>query len=75
MNRDKVLQVFLGGSYTGRLVQELTGKIHFTYDEAYLKSNHASALSYSLPLRVERFTANECQGLSLFYLRGASLKT
>jgi serine/threonine-protein kinase HipA len=62
MDKGKVLQVFLGDNYAGRLVQEITGQLSFAYDETYLKSNHAQALSYSLPLRTERFTGRECKG-------------
>ena len=55
------LNVFLHQSLVGRLEQDRTGAMRFRYDEAWLTSESAVALSYSLPLRRERFGRNECR--------------
>ena len=54
---------FFQGSYekAGSFVLK-DGTVFFCYDDAYLKSTHAHALSASLPLRTEPYASFEYQG-------------
>ncbi len=57
----KFLNVFFGESKVGVLKQDSSGAMWFSYDEAWLNSDHAAPLSISLPLQSERFKAKECR--------------
>ncbi|MDR1162638.1 MAG: type II toxin-antitoxin system HipA family toxin [Candidatus Accumulibacter sp.] len=52
------LRVFLFGHKVGKLRQE-NGRLHFSYDAAWLSAPESKPLSQSLPLRVEAFDDNE----------------
>ena len=57
----RALDVFLKEQLVGRLEQDDGGTMRFRYDEAWLASPTAQALSASLPLQPERFGRNECR--------------
>ena len=59
---NKALAIFLHQDYVGELIQDISGKIQFTYAQDYLQNPEALALSHSLPLRENTFSANECRG-------------
>ncbi len=56
------LDVYLRHELTGQLIQDEHGQMSFSYAESWLKNSNAVPLSYSLPLRKERFSRNECRG-------------
>lgn len=56
------LDVYLREEFTGQLIQDEHGQMSFSYAESWLKNSNAVPLSYSLPLRKERFSRNECRG-------------
>lgn len=56
------LDVYLHNIQAGILTQELTGQISFTYNKKYIEKSGAKPLSYSLPLRKEKFDFKECRG-------------
>ena len=49
------LNVFLNGRLVGRLNRQSSGAIDFTYDTGWLGWEHAMPVSYSLPLREDRY--------------------
>jgi serine/threonine-protein kinase HipA len=58
----RTLDVYLRRDLVGQLIQDENGQIAYYYAESWL--NHAGAipLSYSLPLKKERFNRNACRG-------------
>ena len=56
------LDVYLHRDLVGHLIQDDDGQMLFQYAEGWLESLRARPLSYSLPLRKERFTRKECRG-------------
>ena len=58
----KYLDVYLHKLLAGKLIQDESGQISFTYSEQYIGSPGAIALSHSLPLRKEIFGLRECRG-------------
>jgi serine/threonine-protein kinase HipA len=52
------LNVFLNGRLTARLQREVSGAIHFRYDESWLNWEHAFPVSASLPLRDDRYVGD-----------------
>ncbi len=58
----KTLDVYLHSDLVGHLTQDEGGQMVYQYVERWLNNRQASALSYSLPLRKERFSRNECRG-------------
>ncbi|MDA7674769.1 type II toxin-antitoxin system HipA family toxin [Akkermansiaceae bacterium] len=55
------LKVYLGNSKVGRLLQDDSGDLSFTYDSTWLDSGEARPLSASLPLKKEPFHRRECR--------------
>jgi serine/threonine-protein kinase HipA len=58
----KTLDVYLHDGLVGHLIQDDGGQMVFDYAASWLNKPGATLLSQSLPLRKERFTANECRG-------------
>ncbi len=58
----KTLDVYLHRKSVGRLIQDDHGLLLFEYDENWLNSPDAIALSISLPLRKRQFRGKECKG-------------
>lgn len=58
----RTLDVYLHQQLVGKLVQDDHGQMLFNYVSEWLNGNNAAALSYSLPLREDPFTRNECRG-------------
>jgi serine/threonine-protein kinase HipA len=58
----RILDVYLDDNCVGQLIQNDDGHMTFSYAESWLKNAAARRLSYSLPLRKERFTQKECRG-------------
>src|SRR5713101_9563770 len=58
----RTLDVYLHEELVGHLVQDDDGQMSFEYLESWLAKPGAAALSQSLPLRKERFPAQECRG-------------
>src|SRR5215475_8529638 len=58
----RTLDVYLHRDFVGKLVQNDDGRMRFNYAETWLKNPEARPLSFSLPLRKERFTQKECRG-------------
>jgi serine/threonine-protein kinase HipA len=58
----KTLDVYLHDGLVGHLIQDDGGQMVFDYAASWLNKPGATPLSQSLPLRKERFTANECRG-------------
>lgn len=56
------LSVYLHQDYAGKLVQDNSGQMLFTYDKGWLQNPRAIPLSQSLPLQELTFTRNECRG-------------
>lgn len=52
------LNVFLNGRLVGHLKREASGAIDFQYDAAWLAWEHALPVSFSLPLREDRFVGD-----------------
>lgn len=50
MNKTKELDVYLHEIYAGTLIQNVSGRLSFRYDNHYIEENHP-ALSISLPLK------------------------
>jgi len=57
----KRLSVYLNGERVGRLEQDDSGLLLFTYDSAWLERKGAIPLSRSLPLRPEAFRGKEAR--------------
>jgi serine/threonine-protein kinase HipA len=57
----RTLNVFLGAAPVGRLEQDDSGALWFTYDPAWLSNDAAIPLSHSLPLSDTRYKRNECR--------------
>ncbi len=57
-----ILDVHLLGDLVGQLIQADDGQMVFGYAASWLENPDAVPLSYSLPLRKERFLQNECRG-------------
>ena len=58
----KTLDVYLRDELVGHLIQDDGGQMVFDYVQSWLNKPGATPLSQSLPLRMERFTRNECRG-------------
>ena len=58
----KTLDVYLGPALAGHFVQTIHGAVEFQYTAEWLANPRAVALSLSLPLREEPFSAAECKG-------------
>ncbi len=58
----KTLDVYLHDELVGHLIQDDGGQMVFDYVQSWLNKPGATPLSQSLPLRMERFTRNECRG-------------
>jgi len=58
----RTLDVYLHEHLVGHLIQDDGGQTSFAYLESWLARPGATALSQSLPLRKERFPAQECRG-------------
>src|SRR5713101_2666378 len=58
----KTLDVYLRDELVGHLIQDGGGQMAFDYVQSWLNKPGATPLSQSLPLRMERFTRNECRG-------------
>jgi len=58
----KTLDVYLHDELAGHLIQDDGGQMVFDYVQSWLNKPGATPLSQSLPLRMERFTRNECRG-------------
>jgi serine/threonine-protein kinase HipA len=58
----RTLDVYLHQYLSGHLIQDEHGQMRFQYTESWLDNPNAVALSYSLPLRKERFGPRECRG-------------
>src|ERR1700733_8639954 len=58
----KTLEVYLHERLCGHLIQDAHGQMRFKYAESWLEDAMAVPLSYSLPLRKERFNRRECEG-------------
>jgi serine/threonine-protein kinase HipA len=58
----KTLDVYLHDELVGHLIQDGGGQMVFDYIQNWLNKSGATPLSQSLPLRMERFTRNECRG-------------
>ena len=58
----KQLDVYLHDSLAGQLEQDKHGRVSFGYDSSWLNQPNSVPLSYSLPLRAERYQGKECQG-------------
>ena len=56
------LSVYLHNHHVGLLTQDNHGEITYQYDEVWLTTPYAIALSQSLPLRPEPFSRRECRG-------------
>jgi serine/threonine-protein kinase HipA len=52
------LNVFLNGRLVGRLQREISGAIHFQYDESWLNWGNTFPVSLSLPLREDRYVGD-----------------
>jgi serine/threonine-protein kinase HipA len=59
---EKSLLVYMHTLKAGRLVQDMTGHLSFTYDQSYLQHPGAIPLSFSLPLQVATFSNSQCRG-------------
>lgn len=46
------LRILIDGDEIGNIIQDIRGKFHFTYDDAYRKRPSAIPLSLSMPLSV-----------------------
>jgi len=57
----RLLDVFLHSQRVGQLEQDDSGSLWFGYSQEWLETEHAVALSLSLPLRQERFKRAECR--------------
>src|ERR1035437_5258796 len=57
----RTLEIYLGRGLVGRLEQDDSGSLWFSYDKTWLASSAAVPLSASLPLRREAFRPNECR--------------
>src|SRR5690348_3025884 len=55
------LGVYLGNAFVGNLIQDDQDQMVFEYDKSWLENPKAIPLSYSLPLRKERFSRHECR--------------
>lgn len=58
---ERTLNVFLGDAPVGRLEQDDSGAMWFTYDPAWLSNAAAIPLSHSLPLSDTRYKRSECR--------------
>jgi serine/threonine-protein kinase HipA len=58
----RMLDVYLHEQLVGHLIQDEGGQMSFEYLESWLAQPEATALSQSLSLRKERFSAKECRG-------------
>lgn len=58
----RTLDVYLEYELSGHLIQDDHGQIVFEYALSWLDSPRRFPISYSLPLRSERFTQKECKG-------------
>lgn len=58
----RTLDVYLNRDLVGHLVQDDDGRMIFNYAKNWLDNPAARPLSYSLPLRKERFTQKKCRG-------------
>lgn len=58
----RTLDVYIHHDLVGYLVQDNDGRTIFNYAKSWLENPAARPLSYSLPLRKERFTQKECRG-------------
>ena len=58
----RALDVYLQRQNVGQLIQDAHGQMLFNYGREWLASENAMPLSYSLPLRENQFTRNECRG-------------
>ena len=58
----RTLDVYLERNLLGHLIQDDGGQMLFDYDPAWLENPDSMTLSYSLPLRAERFVQSECRG-------------
>jgi len=58
----RTLDVYLEHVQVGHLIQDDDGQIVFEYTPSWLDSPRPLPISYSLPLRSERFTQKECKG-------------
>lgn len=58
----RILDVYLGDTCVGQLVQDASGKMSFAYAESWLQTPIPFPLSLSLPLRKESFPESECRG-------------
>jgi serine/threonine-protein kinase HipA len=56
------LHVYLNDHVVGVLIQDDHGEVTFHYEDNWLASPQALALSQSLPLRMEPFSGRECRG-------------
>lgn len=68
----KTLDVYLHDELVGHLIQDDSGQMVFDYVRSWLNKPGATPLSQSLPLRMERFTRNECRGFFAGILPEAS---
>ncbi len=57
----RVLDVYLGRSLAGHFTQDDSGSLWFRYAAEWLASDHARALSRSLPLQAEEYGRTECR--------------
>jgi len=57
----RILEVFLNEQSVGRLKQDDSGSLWFSYNDEWLGSDSAMPLSVSLPLRTQPFSRNECR--------------
>jgi serine/threonine-protein kinase HipA len=68
----KTLDVYLHDELVGHLIQDEGGQMVFDYVQTWVNKPNAMPLSQSLPLRMERYTRNECRGFFAGILPEAS---
>ena len=52
---ESTLQVFMDGTFCGKILQTASGDIRFVYDEGYRSDPCATPLSVSMPLTVAEY--------------------
>jgi serine/threonine-protein kinase HipA len=58
----KILDVYLLNKFVGKLEQDRHGQISFQYASSWLEDKNSIPLSYSLPLRSEKYRQKDCKG-------------
>lgn len=51
----KILDVYFHNTFTGRLIQETSGQLTFTYAPSYINNKDSQAISVSLPLKEQSY--------------------